>query len=74
MTKNFDEIDREELITILKSYLEPRYWRSNDFDSIIDNAVVNKEWGDVFFEFHQFNLYLNYSDCSYKDAEPKNGL
>lgn len=69
---SYIDVTKTELIEILKSYIQDKSWLElNNWDWIIDNAVVSKEWEDVTFKLSYFDLILHTKDLSYKDALPQ---
>ena len=65
---NYNEVTRKELIKILKQYEDDSI--RNNYDYIIDNAVVNEEWKDVTFNLNFSKIILNTDDLSYKGGGP----
>lgn len=69
---SYAEVTKTELIEILKSYIQDKSWLElNNWDWIIENAVVSEEWEDVTFKLSYFDLILHTKDLSYKDALPQ---
>lgn len=66
----YEDATKEQLINIIKEYMEPNTYRINDFDYIINNAQVNTERNVVTFTLNGFTLILDTRDLSYVDAHP----
>ena len=68
---SYDEITQEQMISILKSYIDAEYWVLNDFPTIIERATILEERDIVIFKLSFMDLYLDTRDLSFVDAHPK---
>ena len=64
----------EELIDILKEYIDTKYWKLNNWDSILANATINKEYNEVWFKLATFDLGLDLDTLDYKDVTNIHGF
>lgn len=71
---SYDEVSDTELIEILKSYMDSRYWKLNDWDTVLKTAEVNTEWNDVWFKLPFFTLGLDCDTLEYRDVIDINGF
>lgn len=67
---SFEEISEEELIDVLKGYIDMDYWDLNDFSTIIRRATIIEERNIVIFKLSLMDLYLDTRDLSFVDAHP----
>lgn len=73
MTSYYD-ITTDELTEILKGYMEPKYWKLNNFENVIANATVDEEHNYVWFELSSFDLALDIDTLKYMDVVNINGF
>jgi hypothetical protein len=69
---SYNTITNEELINILKTYMDQRYWKLHDWDTILDTAEVNNN--EVWFKLAFFTLGLDYDTLEYRDVININGF
>ena len=67
---SYKEITKEELIELLKGYMDMEYWDLNDWETIIERAETIPERDIVIFKMSMMDLYLDTRDLSYVDAHP----
>lgn len=65
---SYEEVSDEELIEILKGYMDPKYWKLNDWDTVLANATIDPEWNDVWFKLAFFTLGLDCDTLAYRDV------
>ncbi len=65
---SYANVTDEELIEILKDYMDPKYWKLNNWSDVLANAVVNEEYNDVQFPLATFDLILDCDTLDYKDV------
>lgn len=68
---SYKEATTEEIIEILKEYIDDEDENLMNLKYIAEHGIENKKWKDVTFKFMYGNLILNTKDLSYKDAEPQ---
>jgi hypothetical protein len=69
---SYNTITNEELINILKTYMDQRYWKLHDWDTILDTAEVKHN--EVWFKLAFFTLGLDYDTLEYRDVININGF
>lgn len=69
---SYNTITNEELINILKTYMDPKYWKLHDWDTILDTAEINNN--EVWFKLAFFTLGLDYDTLEYRDVININGF
>ena len=67
---SYNETSQEDLIEILKGYIDQEYWDLNDWETIIRRAKTIQERNIVEFKMSFMNLYLDTRDLSFVDAHP----
>ena len=71
---SYTTVTDEELINILKTYMDPKYWKLHNWDTILENAEINKEYNEVWFKLAFFTLGLDYNTLEYRDVININGF
>ena len=74
MMVSYDEATDDELIEILKSYMDARYWKLHDWEEVLRTAEVNTEWNDVWFKLAFFTIGLDCDTLAYRDVIDINGF
>jgi hypothetical protein len=69
---SYNTITNEELINILKTYMDPKYWKLHDWDTILETAEINNN--EVWFKLAFFTLGLDYDTLEYRDVININGF
>lgn len=69
---SYNTITNEELINLLKTYMDPKYWKLHDWDTILETAEVNNN--EVWFKLAFFTLGLDYDTLEYRDVININGF
>ena len=64
----------EELIEILKDYMEAKYWKLNNWTDILANATINEEYHEVWFKLATFDLGLDLYTLEFKDVTNIHGF
>ena len=64
----------EELIEILKEYMDTKYWKLNNWDTILANATINTEYNEVWFSLATFDIGLDLDTLDYKDVTNIHGF
>lgn len=67
---SFKNIKQDDLIEILKGYIDMEYWDLNDWETIIERANIIEERHIVEFRMSFMNLFLDTRDLSFVDVHP----